>query len=81
MSIWNSIDCDGPDILEEVALRENYTGADEPGHGFVDVAVATWFHDKIRVIVEPTPLLLSADEARELARRLLVAAEEVGART
>ena len=72
MSTWNSIDSD---VLEGVALRDNYTG-EEVHRGehdvapFVDVATATWFHDKIRLIVTPEPLLITAAEARELIRCL-----------
>lgn len=81
MSIWNSIGGDGVDILEEVPLRDNYTGEEDgSGHGFVDVAVATWYHDKVRVIVEPEPLLMSSAEVRELAQRLLDAANLVDVR-
>ena len=72
MSIWNSIDSA---TLDEVPLRDNYTGEPvEPRADdipvLVDVATATWFHDKIRLIVTPEPLLLSANEARELVRCL-----------
>lgn len=86
MSIWNSVYHGGAgldileDILEDIPSRDNYTGGPDGGPvGFVDVATATWFHPLIRVIVEPHPVLLTADEARELARRLQEAISKVEA--
>lgn len=89
MSIWSSIDCDGPDVLASNLGdpdADNYAGTG-PNDLSIDVATTTW-HETLRLSVMPADgghgldigLLLNIDHAERLAARLTEAVARIRAR-
>ena len=81
MSIYASVNSgDDPIVYSTDYEPRPLTDADEPsGAGFIDVATAHPFHNKVRLIVKPSNVCLDEAGARELAARLIIAADVAAA--
>lgn len=75
MSIYASLYGPDPALYTTDYRPRLLTAEDEPcGSGLIDVAIAHSFHDKVRLVVEPSNVCLDAEGARLLALRLMEAA-------
>jgi len=75
MSVYASLYGPEPTLYTTDYTPRPLTADDQPcGSGLIDVAVAHSFHNKVRLIVEPSSVCMDSEGARLLALRLIEAA-------